>query len=36
MMVNLKYNNVYLHIIGKKPSNADYCALTETTETNQV
>ena len=35
MMVNLKYNNVYLHIIGKKTSNADYCALTETTETNQ-
>ena len=35
MMINLKYNNVYLHIIGKKPSNADYCALTETTETNQ-
>ena len=27
-------NNTYHHSIGKKPINADYCAMTEKVETN--
>ena len=29
-----QYNNTYHHSINKKPSNADYSALTEKIETN--
>ena len=29
-----QYNNTYHHSINKKPSNANYSALTEETETN--